>query len=386
MKNILFVDDEVNVLNGLRRMLRNRKTEWNMEFVDSGAKALVLLEEKPFDVIVSDMRMPGMSGARLLTNIRGKYPGMTRIALSGYSDTEMVLESIKATHLFIAKPADAQTLSSLIERSLSIQSIISNPQLCDFISGISSLPSVPVIYEKLVRILASKEASVDRVAELISTDIGMSVKLLQIVNSAYFGLAREIVSPAEATAHLGLDVIKSLVLSIKIFEKFEEEIDARSLNDIWVRSQLVGNIAKKIARKEGFSQKEADQLLVAGMLQDLGELVMLQYFPEGVGENVQWNDIDDGDALLLERQAVGVSHDQISVYLLRLWGIPQTVVECVAYHHNSGHFTGYELTLPHILFCANVLAEDIINGTNLSEKLTEQGLVAEERLASWLLL
>ena len=122
------------------------------------------------------------------------------------------------------------------------------------------------------------------------------------------------------------------------------------------------------------------------MLQDLGELVMLQYFPESVTEGMQWNDINDGDALLLEKQAIGVSHDQISVYLLRLWGIPQTVVECVAYHHNSEHFTGHELTLPHILFCANVLAEDIINGTNLSEKLTEQGLVAEERLAGWLLL
>ncbi len=386
MKNILFVDDEINVLNGLRRMLRNRKKEWHMVFVDSGAKALELLEDMAFDVIVSDMRMPGMSGARLLTNIRGKYPRMTRIALSGYSDTEMILESIKATHLFIAKPTDAQTLSSLIERSLSIQSIIHDPELCDFISGISSLPSVPVIYEKLVRILASKDASIDQVAELISSDIGMSVKLLQIVNSAYFGLAREIVSPAEATAHLGLDVIKSLVLSIKVFEKFEKEVDTRSLNNIWHRSQLVGNIAKKIARKEGFSQKEADQLLIAGMLQDLGELVMLQYFPESLAEHVQWTDINDGDAILQEKQAIGVSHDQISVYLLRLWGIPQTVVECVAYHHHSEHFVSNELTMPHILFCANVLAEDIINGTGLSENLTEQGLVEEERLAGWLLL
>lgn len=386
MKNILFVDDEVNVLNGLRRMLRNRKTEWNMVFVDSGNKALELLEETAFDVVVSDMRMPGMSGARLLANIRGKYPRMTRIALSGYSDTEMILESIKATHLFIAKPADATTLSSLIERSLSIQSIIQDPELCDFISGISSLPSVPVIYEKLVRILASKDASIDQVAQLIASDISMSVKLLQIVNSAYFGLAREIVSPAEATAHLGLDVIKSLVLSIKVFEKFEEEIDTRCLNNIWHRSQLVGNIAKKIARKEGFSQKEADQLLIAGMLQDLGELVMLQYFPDSLAENAQWNDINDGDAILQEKQAIGVSHDQISVYLLRLWGIPQQVVECVAYHHSSTHFDSNELSMPHILFCANVLAEDIINGTNLSEGLTEQGLVAEERLASWLLL
>lgn len=386
MKKILFVDDEVNVLNGLRRMLRNRKSDWDMHFVDSGDAALKLLETQSFDVIVSDMRMPGMSGARLLTEVRSRYPRMTRIALSGYSDTEMILESIKATHLFIAKPTNSEMLSSLIDRSLSIQSIIHDPKLCDFISGISALPSVPVIYEKLVRILASKDASIDKVAELIASDISMSVKLLQIVNSAYFGLAREIVSPAEAAAHLGLDVIKSLVLCIKVFEKFENAIDARSLSNIWQRSQLVGNIAKKIAKKEGFSSKEADQLLVAGMLQDLGELVMLKYFPESMADNSQWHDIDDGEAILQEKQAIGVSHDQISVYLLSLWGIPQPVVECVAYHHCSEHFVSKALTLPHILFCANVLVEDIINGSNLAETLTERGLVDEERLASWLLL
>jgi CheY-like chemotaxis protein len=75
MRRILFVDDESRILEGLQRMLRPQRQHWEMAFASSGEAALKLLEERPFDVIVSDMRMPVMDGAALLTHVRDRFPG-----------------------------------------------------------------------------------------------------------------------------------------------------------------------------------------------------------------------------------------------------------------------------------------------------------------------
>lgn len=383
MKNILFVDDEINILNGLRRMLHCKKKEWHMHFVLTGKEALELLESKRFDVVVSDMRMPCMNGAQLLSKVMDKYPGITRIALSGYSDTQMILESIKATHLFISKPTDFETLSCAIERSLSIQEILDDSKLCDFISGIHSLPCVPETYNKLVKELNSSDASIDSVGKIIEQDISMSVKLLQIVNSAYFGLAREIDSPAQAAAHLGLDIIKSLVLSIKVFESFEDESNSGKLNRIFSRSQAVAQLSTAIGKSEGFDKRECNQLLISGLLQDVGELVICKYFPKALQEELTANnDKDIGLQLKHQRKVLGVSHEQIGAYILHLWGIPLPIVECVAFHQGGVSEVDLDnLKLSDIIYLAN-----LITSNNNGEPLPEDVLLNEELqvyLAQW---
>ncbi|MEH6442768.1 MAG: response regulator [Oceanospirillaceae bacterium] len=383
MKNILFVDDEVNILNGLKRMLNTKKKVWHMVFVESGAKALEILQVNSFDIVVSDMRMPCMDGAKLLTTIRANYPRMGRIALSGYSDTQMILESIKATHLFISKPTDFATLSSAIERCLSIQSMVQDKDLCDFISGISTLPCLPEIYKKLVCELSSKEASIDSVGRIVELDIAMSVKLLQIVNSAYFGLAREVTSPTEAAAHLGLDIIKSLVLSIKVFEVFEDDVDVKKISKVFSRSQTVAKLAVAMAKEAGYGLNECNQLLTAGLLQDIGKLVICSYFPQALqAEYDAQANVDLTLLLELERGIYGVSHEQIAVYLLHLWGIPLPVVECVAHHHNSASLINFDaLSLPDILYLSN-LVESKKCGNNFPEDI-DKSETFQEYIKQW---
>ena len=106
MEKILFVDDETMVLHGLQRMLHTLRNEWEMVFVDSGLKALEIMAQGPFDIIVADMRMPGMNGAELLNEVMILYPQTIRFILSGYSDEDLILQSLSATHQFIAKPCD----------------------------------------------------------------------------------------------------------------------------------------------------------------------------------------------------------------------------------------------------------------------------------------
>lgn len=369
MKNILFVDDEINILNGLKRMLNAKKKEWNMTFVLSGEKALAELERQGFDIVVSDMRMPVMDGVKLLTTIRAKYPQMTRFALSGYSDTQMILESIRCTHLFISKPTSFDILANAIDRSLSIQEMINDSSLRDFISGIDSLPCVPEIYNELVRELSSDDVSIDSVGRIIERDMGISVKLLQIVNSAFFGLARNVYSPIEAAAHLGLDIIKSLVLSIKIFEMFTDESSADKSNNIFLQSQMVAKGAALIAKQEGFSRHECDQLMSAGLLQDVGKLIMYSYFPKDLHEQFEQDKtIDLMSEIRVEREVFGVSHEQIGAYLLHLWGLPLSVVECVAFHQRGAELIDFEQLKPlDIIYLSNLI---VVN--NYGQPMPEQ--------------
>jgi DNA-binding NtrC family response regulator len=101
---ILFVDDEPNVLQGLQRMLRHMRADWDMRFVDSGHAALDAMENERFDAVVTDMRMPGMDGAELLAEVRRRDSGVVRVILSGYSDAESVMRTVGPAHQFLAKP------------------------------------------------------------------------------------------------------------------------------------------------------------------------------------------------------------------------------------------------------------------------------------------
>lgn len=117
MKRVLFVDDEPNVLQGLQRMLRPQRRRWDMTFCDSGEEALRRLAEAPFDVLVSDMRMPGMSGAPLLAEAQARFPRVVRLILSGQADRESLDALAGVTHRFLSKPCDAALLQAAIEES-----------------------------------------------------------------------------------------------------------------------------------------------------------------------------------------------------------------------------------------------------------------------------
>ncbi len=147
---VLFVDDETNVLQGLARMLRPMRNNWEMEFAESGEEALELLAREHFHVIVTDMRMPGMDGSKLLEQVMQLYPHMVRMVLSGHSDPIMILKSVGAAHQYLAKPCDAELLVSTVERALNLQQLFSTPQVQALVAGLGTLPSLPSLYNQIL--------------------------------------------------------------------------------------------------------------------------------------------------------------------------------------------------------------------------------------------
>ena len=334
MRRLLFVDDEHNVLQGLRRMLRGMRKEWDMHFVDNGTEALRLLEATDVDVIVSDMRMPEMDGTELLTQVQQKYPEMVRIVLSAFADHQAVMRTVQLAHQYISKPCDADVLKTTIDRAFALKSLLKDKNLRRLIAKMKDFPGLPATYTRITELLRDPEASIQAVGEVIAEDIGMTAKILQLVNSAFYGIARSVASPQEAVVFLGLDTIRALVLTIGLFSGFEKSgIPRQMVEDIYRHSLKTGTLAKAIAAHEKMDTHQVEEALMAGLLHDLGKLVMVHNMPDQYGKLLRATLEKQLPIQDAEMQIFGATHEQIGAYLVGLWGLPDAIVEAVAFHH-----------------------------------------------------
>lgn len=141
MVRILFVDDEPNILQGLRRTLHAAARDWDLRFALSGAEALQLLAEQPCDVIATDLQMPGMDGAALLSEVKRRWPSTLRIITSGSCEQGQVVKAVGTAHQYLSKPYDTGTLKQTIERSLRQRTLLGDSALARFVSGINHQPA-----------------------------------------------------------------------------------------------------------------------------------------------------------------------------------------------------------------------------------------------------
>ena len=167
MKRILFVDDEVKLLDGLRRMLRATRKDWDVSFAGSGAEALALMDANPVDVVVTDMRMPGMDGAALLEQVSERHPAAIRIVLSGHFDVEAGLRAIPVAHQFLAKPCDPEILKAAIERASQLSFTAPDAATCRAIGAIGALPSPSQTCILLTEAARDPNTSLDEVTRIV---------------------------------------------------------------------------------------------------------------------------------------------------------------------------------------------------------------------------
>lgn len=359
-KRILFVDDEPNVLQGLKRSLHDMRREWHMKFAESGEEALKILAESPYDVIVSDMRMPGMDGAQLLEKVMEQYPKTVRIVLSGHSDQDMILKSVGPSHQYLAKPCDVKILKSTIERACALQSMLTNETLKLLVSQMKSLPSFPSLYFELIEEMKKPNCSMDKVGKIINKDISMSAKILQLVNSAYFGLPQKVASPAQAANLIGLDAIRGLVLSTHVFSRFNHlKLRMFSIDKLWSHSVATGAFAKEICKLESQPQNIVDEAFIGGLLHDVGSVVLAANLPEKYEEVLELAKREKLCAYDAEYNVFSTSHAELGAYLLGLWGLPNSVVEPVFFHHTPKQHLAQEFNALTAVYAANVIEASI---------------------------
>ena len=358
-KKLLFVDDDQTVIQGLRRMLRVMRDEWEMSFAESGRQALQMMKKVPVDMVVSDMRMPGMDGAQLLKEVKNNFPGTIRILLTGHADETEFMRSAVSVHQFLSKPCNFPVLKSTVDRAFSLQEDLINEDLIKLVTQMGSVPALPELYSELIEELESPEYSIENVGKIISKDMGMASKILQLANSAGFGLSQQVLTVDHAVQILGIDMIQSLVLSYQIFSKFDQnKLKKFSLDTIWDHSMTVAKYALKIAEVEGMKEIFKSYCITGGMLHDIGKLLIGYYLQDKYQEVLSFAKAHSVELCQAEQSLLNTTHDKVSAYLLGLWGLPGPLVEAVANHHNPSLSQCQTLTPLIAIHAANVLAHE----------------------------
>jgi HD-like signal output (HDOD) protein/AmiR/NasT family two-component response regulator len=334
-KRVLFVDDEPMVLAGLQRSLRSMRDHWEMVFVNSGAEALKAMDQQPFEIVVTDMRMPVMTGAQLLDEVKRRFPQCFRIILSGQADQETIMRAVDPTHQYLAKPCDTNELKRRLTRAFAVRGLLKNPELEAVISRLQALPSLPSLYLEVTRELENRDPSISRIARVVAEDMAMTAKILQLVNSAFFGIRSQVSSPIRAVQLLGLDTLRALVLSTHVFDKFRTScLREPEVAYLWKDSFVVASLARRVAESEQQNRRMVDDCFTAGLLHDSGKLILASTMEEKYQIALQIARQHQKGLVDAEREVFGCTHAEVAAFLLGLWDLPENVVEGVAWHHD----------------------------------------------------
>ena len=333
-KRILFVDDEDSVLLGMRRVFHSMRYSWAVDYAHGAREALDLMQTKPFDMVIADMQMPGMTGAELLSVVWQLYPHVVRFALSGYTDKEVVLKAAGLAHQFFAKPCNADLLKSAMIRVFRFRDLLRSETVQALVSTVESLPVLPEYREALETALGDRKSNAPDIAAIIHKDVAMAAKVFHLAHWDFFDPRHRVRTIERAVQSLGLDFLRNIVCSTHLFQPYPEElIEVFDIRRLYDHSFAVSTLAAETARTLSPEETIADDARLAGLFHDIGKMVLIK----GCRDEYEkvWRQYRPGEGPLyeLERETFGVSHAEIGGALMILWGFPEHMVEAISLHH-----------------------------------------------------
>jgi HD-like signal output (HDOD) protein len=332
---ILFVDDEPIMQEFYRMVGSLLGPEYEVHSVSSGKAALTFLQQNSADVIISDLVMTEMNGQELMAAVGREYPDMMRIVISAHEDQLTVAQSLMFAHRYFTKPFNLKNLAGALQRICQLKHHVGSEKLKRVISGLGALPTPPKIYQRLSRAVNSPYSTMDEIGEIVQEDAGLTLKLLQISNSAYFGIPRKVVTPAEAVQIVGLEILRALVLCIHAFKFYQDKnFKSISASELWDHSLRTASAARKLARYENLPESACEETFVSGLLHDIGKLVLAANADNDYRMVVERSLREGTPVDQVEWEYFGATHAQIGAYLLGLWGLPEPVVSNVELHHS----------------------------------------------------
>lgn len=383
--SVLFADRDQKVLDGLEHLILDRRLDWITYYVKTPQEALESIVNYPPDVVIADLSLPLIYGEMLLKILQRAHPEIIRIVLSTEADSEsdLFLQSTQSAQQFLIKPCNIEELKAAVTHALDLRHLLRQPRLVRIIGGIPNLPSLPPLYNDLVRELESDASSLDRIGDIISKDLSMTARLLHLVNSSFFGLPRKITSPKEAAALLGTNMLKSLVLYVKLFYAAPESpIPGLSLDDIWAHSSLTSALSREIVRAERGTQHMLEEAMLAGMMHDFGKLLIMD--ADSYIRPILRRFREGEEFTKAEYAEYATSHAEIGAYLLGLWGFPDAVVEAVACHHRPSQLHQSDFSLVTAVHVANAVLENAAQPAIDEEYLAGIGMASH--VPDWIAL
>jgi HD-like signal output (HDOD) protein len=352
MIRVLFVDDDPDVLDNLRHLLARQEREWDMVFAPDPDAGLEELAREPADVVVSDMRMPGMGGAGFLARVRDLYPGAARIVLSGDPESGVDRQALPFAHQYLGKPCRTEQLVDVVNRTASLYTHLADPVLRRIVSGLDRLPTVPRVYLEITRLASHSETTLDELEAVVERDPALVAKILQMGNSAWFARRRRLTSVRDAVQYLGTDVLRGLALGGQAFGTMEiAPFEGFSLEGLQRHSLHTARLAARLL--EG--QKGVADVFTTAMVHDIGQVVLAAGHREEYAEVRRRATAERMPFHEAEYDAFGATHAGIGAYLLGMWGLPFAMVEATAYHHSPRRVAAGERRMLAAVHLADVL-------------------------------
>jgi HD-like signal output (HDOD) protein len=350
-------------------MLKSQKDQWDMAFTPGGNAALTLLDASPFEVVVSDLAMPEMDSAALMKIVCERHSGIVRIVLSAPQAMETVLRAVPVAHQFLLKPCDPNMLRVAVERATSLSNILSSKLLANLMGSVKDLPVLPRTYMVLRQKLAEPDAAIRDVVNIVELDVAISAKVLRLVNSAFFGLPREVSSVRTAVGFLGIDTLQNLVLSAGVFSIFDQlaKLPGFSCEGRQAHWQLTAKPAGQFPA----SAQVRGIAVVAGVLHDVGTLVLARRAPEHFKRARKGAETEGRTLRAVEAELMGVSRAEVGADPLGIWGLPPPVVEAVPHHHHPAPVPQDSLDAVGIVYISNILAHQVADRAPLPESSSQ---------------
>lgn len=354
--SVLFVDDEINILNGLKRKLYSKMKDWDIAFMEGGQAAIDFIKTNHVDVLVTDMRMPGISGLELIRYVYEYFPDIVRIILSGHAEKTIILQSIGLVHQYFSKPANTDDIVESIYQIIYVRDILKQPEILKVITQIRSIPCLPSIYHKIMDLLKNDDVSMKNLGDLIIQDIGLSAKILQLINSSFFSVGKKITDVHQALNLLGLETLRDLILTIQIFDQVDQKVFKHfHLRELWKHSVSTAHIAKWLAKELGLSNEDSEAAFIAGLLHDSGKLILANEFPSLYEDILLCVKHEKISFDMAEQKVFNVNHSQIISYLTSIWGFSNEIVHALLFHHYPEATQSKKIFILTCLYLANYI-------------------------------
>lgn len=331
---ILLVDDEERIQRALARRLVGYSPNWEVITATSGIDALKMLEEQPVDLVVSDLQMPLMDGGIFLSKVRELYPQTIRFALSGHAQQKLMLKAISLAHQYFSKPCDSMILAKAIESALSDADRMGEAQIREILVRINQFAPMSEIFKQLEQKLQDSSASLSDISDIIVQDPAITAKVLQVANSSFFGAGQKISVLEEAVGMLGVDSIRSLIAVFTVLEEaVQQPYSSEIANRVWKHSLEVSHMAQEIAHTHLKRTDLDGAISTLAILHDLGVWLLADQYQEKYELVINSARANETPMWFAEKNEFGVSHAEVGAMLFNLWGLPESLVEMVLFHH-----------------------------------------------------
>jgi len=358
MKRVLIVSDESVLLQAMQRQLKPMGLDWEMVFAESGYAAIEALSSQPFDVVVTDMKMPGIDGAAVLKEVARVSPKTVRIALSGQPDPRQFRVARGLMHQFLTKPCAAADLVATVERTCQMEWAATNEALGKLMESMERVPAMPPICRELLGMIEDSNRSVEAMDATVARYPEVISKILANVNSAFFGNGQAPADPREGVGATGSDSVVGLLAVHAFLEFAGSGIGDFPLEQHRDHAAAVATRARAIAQLEGVDRRTADEAVIAALLHDAGQLVLAANFPERFAEAVRIARDESLPMHEAERRVFGVNHADVASHQLALWAVPSGIVAAVSLHHAPTAPSDFMLTPLLIIHFADAIENE----------------------------